>query len=179
MIYQVANIFSGNTRFKDPMLKSDLCEYSDVYIVVKGTITVEESNPNNPEDNKLIFKNNGPFTLCISKVNNVFIDNAEYSGIVLSIQNFLEYSDIYLRNYYYDEVNDNASETNADKYSKTDKKTATRKQFEYKTKIIGSTPYDNNTLDRVVVVPLKYSPNFQRSLDLSFIKFERKLDLSF
>ena len=85
MIYEVANIFSGNTRFKAPMLKSDLCEYSDVYIVVNGTITVEESNPNNPEDNKLIFKNNGPFTLCISKVNNVFIDNAEYSGIVLSI----------------------------------------------------------------------------------------------
>ena len=33
-----------NIRFKTSMLRSDLCDYSDAYIVVKGTITVEGDN---------------------------------------------------------------------------------------------------------------------------------------
>ena len=51
-------------RFKTPMLRSDLCDYSDAYIVVKGNITV--TNPDNDAyDMKLAFKNNAPFTSCI------------------------------------------------------------------------------------------------------------------
>ena len=47
------------TRFKIPMLRSDLCDYIDAYIVV---IT----NPNNDAyDKKLAFKNNAPFISCI------------------------------------------------------------------------------------------------------------------
>ena len=43
------------------MLRSDLCDFSDVYIVVKGTITVVR--PNNSKRNKATaFKNNAPFT---------------------------------------------------------------------------------------------------------------------
>ena len=45
----------------------------------------------------------------------------------------------------------------------------TSKSFEYKTKIIGSTPADNNTLDTEVVVSLKYLSNFWGSLDLLII----------
>ena len=42
MIYQAVNIFfSKNKRFKTPVLRSDLCDYSDAYIVVKDSITVE------------------------------------------------------------------------------------------------------------------------------------------
>ena len=48
------------------MLKSDLCDFSDVYIIVKRTITVD----NNAYDKKLAFKNNAPFLSCISKINN-------------------------------------------------------------------------------------------------------------
>ena len=48
----------------------------------------------------------------------------------------------------------------------------------YKTKIIGSTPADNNTLHTDFVVPLKYLSNFWRSLDLLIINCEIKLDLS-
>ena len=60
-------------RFKTSMLRSDLCDFSDAYIVVKGTITV--TNPdNNVYDKKLAFKNNAPFVSCISKINNTFID---------------------------------------------------------------------------------------------------------
>ena len=39
-------------RFKTSMLRSSLCDYSDVYILAKGTIMVEnksaQSQPNNP-----------------------------------------------------------------------------------------------------------------------------------
>ena len=51
------------------MLQSDLCEYSNTYVVVKGTITVIDPN-NNVHDKKLAFKNNAPFISCISKINN-------------------------------------------------------------------------------------------------------------
>ena len=61
-------------RFKISMLRSELCDYNDAYIVVKGKISV--TNPNNDAcDKKLAFKNNAPFISCISKINNTLIDN--------------------------------------------------------------------------------------------------------
>ena len=47
-------------RFKTPMLRSDLCDYNDSYIVVTGKITVTDPN-NNAYDKKLALKNNAPF----------------------------------------------------------------------------------------------------------------------
>ena len=50
------------------MLRSDLCDFSDAYIVVKGDITVTE--PNNGKRNKSVaFKKNAQFINCISKAN--------------------------------------------------------------------------------------------------------------
>ena len=57
------------------MLQSDLCDYSDAYIVVKGKITFTGAN-DNAYDKKLTFKNNAQFINCISKINNTLIDNA-------------------------------------------------------------------------------------------------------
>ena len=58
------------SRIKTPMLRSDLCDFSDAYIVVKGTITV--TDPNNEKRSKIVaFKNNAPFINCISRVNGV------------------------------------------------------------------------------------------------------------
>ena len=93
-----------------------MCDYSDAYIVVKGTKTVEGDNNDQKRDNKLSFKNNAPFRSCISKINNTFLDNPEDLDIVMSMYNLLEYSDSYsmtsgsLRNYYRDERNDDANE---------------------------------------------------------------------
>ena len=56
------------------MLRSDLYDYSNAYIVVKRTITIKDSNDAS-YDKKLVFKNNAPFTSCISKINNTVIDN--------------------------------------------------------------------------------------------------------
>ena len=52
------------------MLRSDLCNFSDVYIVVKGDIIV--TSPNNAKRNKaVVFKNNAPFISCNSKINGI------------------------------------------------------------------------------------------------------------
>ena len=69
-------------RFKTSLLRSDLCHYSDAYIVVKSTITVTD-----PDDDanvkKLVFRNNESFNSCISKIDNTLIDNAADLDIVM------------------------------------------------------------------------------------------------
>ena len=81
-------------RFKTSMLRSDLCDYGDAYIVVKGNITV--TNPDNDAyDKKLAFKNNAPFTSFISNINNTLIDNAEDLDVVMPMYNLIEYSKDY------------------------------------------------------------------------------------
>ena len=60
---------SKQIRFKTSMLQSDLCDYSDAYIVVKGTINVTDPK-NDAYDKKLDFKSNAPIISCISKINN-------------------------------------------------------------------------------------------------------------
>ena len=75
-------------RIKTPMFRSDLCDFSDAYIVVKGGIIV--TNPDNAKRNKAVaFKNNAPFISCISKLNGVQIDNAEELDVVMSMYNWL------------------------------------------------------------------------------------------
>ena len=104
------------------MLRSDLCDFSDTYIVVKRKITVSATDgANNIRDKKnrpLAFKNNKPFISCISKINGVLVENAEDLDIVIPMYNLLEYNKNYsktsgsLWNYYRDELTD---ETNDDK----------------------------------------------------------------
>ena len=57
-------------KFKATMLKSSLCDYSDAYIIVKETITVNNTAAADADANntnkKVIFKNCAPFTNCIS-----------------------------------------------------------------------------------------------------------------
>ena len=165
------------------MLRSDLCNYSDAYIVMKGTMTVEVDD-DKKRNKKLTFKKNAPFRSCISKINNKFIDNAGDADTAMLMYNLLEYSDNYsitsesLWNYYRDEVNDDEKENDNANNRINNNKVITSKSFKYKTKITGRTPADNNTLDVIVDVPLKYLSNFWRSLDLPLINCETDLDIN-
>ena len=100
------------------MLQSDFCDYSDAYIVVKGTITVEVANDGDKYNRSLILKNNAAFISCISKINNTLIGNAEDLDVVMPMYNLNicsktsgKMSGIYsktsgsLWNYYRDEPN--------------------------------------------------------------------------
>ena len=86
-------------KFKTTMLKSSLCDYSNAYILVKGTISVNNTAADGADANntnkKLIFRNCASFTNCISEINNTQIDNAKDIDIVMSMYNLIEYSDNY------------------------------------------------------------------------------------
>ena len=96
------------------MLRSDLCDYSDAYIVIRGDIIHTKTTSKNIIDvwNRfLAFKNNGLFTNCISKINNVLIDNAKDLNSVMPMHNLIKCSKNYRKttvsfwNYYRDEPN--------------------------------------------------------------------------
>ena len=74
-----------NIRFKTVTLRSDLRDYGDVYIVVKGRIHFEGTVDSKKRNKMLVFKNNSLFRPCISKLNNTFIENAKDLYIVVSM----------------------------------------------------------------------------------------------
>ena len=154
------------------MLRSDFCDYSDTYLVGKGTITVTDPD-NNTYDKKKTFKNNALFTSCISKINNTLIDNAEYLDFVMLMYNLIENSKNYsqiiesLWNYYRDEQN---CETEGNiNYSIEDSKS-----FDYKTRITGRLEGKNAEEEVKLLLSkmLKNLSNFWRALDIPLIKCE-------
>ena len=80
-------------------------------------------------------------------------------------------------NYYRDEINEDANENDNKDDMLNNNKKITSKSFKYKTKLIGSTPNNNNILDAEVVVPLKYLSIFGRSLNFLLINCEKELGL--
>ena len=70
-------------RFKTSMLRSDFCDYSDAYIVVKGTVIVRAPTNEDRKNRPLAFKNNAPFISCISKINDVLAENATDLDVVM------------------------------------------------------------------------------------------------
>ena len=123
------------------MLRSDLCDFSDAYIAVKGNITVikktftandfvnlnntdaiatatNNANNNLFDGKKLVFKNNAPFINCISNINGIKIYNAEDLDVVMPMYNLFEYSKNYkkttgsLWNYCRDEPNSSTDNNN-------------------------------------------------------------------
>ena len=86
-------------RFKTSILRSSLCDYSNAYILVKGTITVTkiagQDRRNNGANKKLILKNCAPFTNCISGMNNTQVDDARYTDVIILMYNLIEHCDDY------------------------------------------------------------------------------------
>ena len=140
---------NSQIKFKKTMLKSSLCDYSDAYVHVKGTITVNNTAAADADANntnkKVIFKNCSPFTICISEINNTQLDNAKDIDIVMPMYNLIAYSDNYsktsgsLRQYCKDipAVNDNNAIANFTDNNRTD-------SFNFKVKMTSQTG-DNGT----------------------------------
>ena len=157
------------------MLRSSLCDYSDAYIFVSGTITitgagVDDAAKRLDERNKgVIFKNCAPFTDCISEINNTQINNAKYTDVVMPMYNLIEYSNNYsktsgsLQRCYRDDLNDNIAQSES---------------FKFKIKITGKTPVAVSTKDVEIAVPLKYLSSFLRTLDMQLINCEINLILT-
>ena len=190
-------------RIKTSMLRSDSCDFSGAYIVVKGNITVTKktftaddidttnntaanvtaintANDNAFGEKKLVFKNNAPFINCISKINGVKIDNAEDLDVVMPMYNLLEYSKNYkkttgsLWNYYRDEPSSTIGDNNITH------SILNSESFDYKASFMeNGVTHDNLTKNDVkVVVPLKHLSNFWRHLDIPLINCEVELILT-
>ena len=187
-------------RLKTPMLRSSLCDYSDVYILVKGTIKVTGNHPRDRQNRPLILKNNAPFVLCITRINGELIEDADDLDIVMPMYNLLEYSKNYrktigsLYNYYRDESSDDN-----DNYNFGNIKVVNSEAFKCKNKIIGNTynvdsthvrPAGGNrvpnpdyhadlsdTSSIILAIPLKYLGSFWRALNIPLISCEVSLEL--
>ena len=157
------------------MLTTSLFNYSDVYILVSGTIIIIGAWDNDAarrldERNKgVIFKNCTPFSDWIIKINNSQISNAKYIDVVMPMYNLTKYSDNYsktaskLWQYYRDDPNGTITESES---------------FKYKIKITGKTSANGNTKDVNIAVPLKYLSNFWRALEMPLINCEINLILT-
>ena len=173
---------NSQIKFKTTMLKSSLCDYSDAYILVKGTISVNNTAAQgvaaNNTNKRVIFKNCAPFTNCISEINNTQIDNAKDIDIVMPMYNLIEYSDNYAKTtgslwQYCKDIparNANNEITEFTEANLTD-------SFNFKIKITGRTG-NGGTKNVEIMVPLKYLSNFWRALGMPLINCEVNLILT-
>ena len=148
-INSLSNTYNENKsiRFKTPMLRSNLCDYSDAYILFKGKITVTAPGANNGVNNirdkrnrPVILKNNAPFVSCITRINGELIEDADDLDIVMPMYDLSEYS----KNY---------------------------------RKTIGSIVKNYGTQEIELAIPLKYLGNFWRALNIPLISCEVFLEL--
>ena len=164
------------------MLKSSLYDYSDAYILVKGTISVNntaaaDAAAANNTNKKVIFRNCALFTNCISEINNTQIDNAKDIDIVIPMYNLIEYNDNYAKTtgslwQYCKDIlarNNNNEITEFTGGNTTD-------SFNFKAKITGQTG-NGGRKDVEIIVPLKYLSNFWRTLEMPLINCEVNLTL--
>ena len=149
----------GDTiKFETETIKSSLCDYSDAFILVTGNITVATNN-----DTDVAFKNCAPFSTCTTKINDVFVDEANHIYIAMPMYNLIEYSDNYsdtsgsLWQFKRDEVPANNADLTIDN----------SQSFKYKVALVRKTASHNNgkssVEDTKIVVPSKYLSNFWRS----------------
>ena len=158
------------------MLKSSLCNYSDAYIHVRGTISVNntaaEGTAANNNNKEVILKNCAPFTNCISEINNTQIENVKDLDIMIPMYNSIEYRDNYLKTsgslWQYTKdipaVYNNNAIVDFTNNNLTD-------SFNFKAKMTGQTG-DKGTKNVEIMVPLTYLSNFWRTLEMPLINCE-------
>ena len=161
-------------KYDTRVLKPNLCDYAEAYILVDGTIRGTGGNNNT----RLALKNCAPFTKCNLEINDEHVDTVENLDIVIPMYNLIEYTDNYqdssatLYQYKRDEPpeNDAVADLTADNSS----------SLKYKISLLGD-PVVLNNIGRInvkVVVPLRYLSNFFRSLEMPLINCKIKLNLT-
>ena len=165
---------SDTIKYGTRVLKPNLCDYAEAYILIDGTIRAAAADANT----KLALKNGAPFTKCNLEINDEHVHTAENLDITMPMYNLIEYSDNYqdssatLYQYKRDELpeDDAIADLTADNSS----------SLKYKISLLGS-PVVANNIARInvkVVVPLKYLSNFFRSLEMPLVNCKIKLNLT-
>ena len=160
-------------------MRNDLWDFNDSYIVVTGKITATDPDPDPDDDydddivydRTLALKNSpAPFFNRILKINGKLIEDAQVFDIVMLMYNVLYYSKIFRNTtrsfwkYYLDMP--------SSEYVGNNERTRVfypinnSKNFDYKTKLVGKLPDNEDELEDVkIVVPLKNLSRFMFSLD--------------
>ena len=142
-------------KYDTRVLKPNLCDYAEAYILIDGTIRAAAANVNT----RLALKNCAPFTKCNLEINDEHVDTAESLDITMPMYNLIEYSDNYqdssatLHQYKRDEPpeDDAVADLTADNSN----------SFKYKVSLLGNPVLDGAVAKRSVkvVVRLKYLSN--------------------
>ena len=161
-------------KYDTKVLKPNLCDYAEAYILVDGTIRAAAADNNT----RLALKNCAPFTKCNSEINDEHVYTAENLDIVMPMYNLIEYSDNYQDSSatLYQYKRDEPPEANVI----NDLTTNTSSSFKYKVNLLGNPVLDGAIakLSVKVVVPLKYLSNVFRSLEMPLINCKMKLNLT-
>ena len=160
-------------KYDTRVLKPNLCDYAEAYILVGGTIRAAAANANT----RLALKNCAPFTKCNLEINDEHVDTAENLDIAMSMYKLIEYSDNYqdssatLYQYKRDEPPNNIA---------NDLTQLNSTSFKYKTNLLVNPVLDGAIarLNVKIVVALKYLSNFFRSLEMHLINCKIKLNLT-
>ena len=161
-------------KYDTRVLKPNLCDYAEAYILVDGTIRAEAADA----ATRLVLKNCTPFTKCNLEINDEHVNTAENLDIAMPMYNLIEYSDNYQDSSatLYQYKRDEPPEDNAI----ADLTVHTSSSFEYKISLLSNPVVANNIAKRSVkvVVPLNYLSNFFRSLEMPLINCKIKLNLT-
>ena len=77
-------------KYDTRVLKPNLCDYAEAYILVDGTIRATKA----VNAIRLALKNCAPFIKCNLEINDERVNTAESLDIVMSMHNLTEYSDL-------------------------------------------------------------------------------------
>ena len=155
-------------KFLKSKLESSLFNYSDTYVLVAGNINVARADNNT----KVVLKKCAPFRKSRIEINDTFIDEAEHINIAMPMYNLIVYTDNYsdtsgsLWGFKRDEIEGNVDLT-VDNHIPNNSTS-----FKYKSSII------RNRNSVKIAVPLKYSSNFWRSLEMPLINCKAELSLT-
>ena len=184
----------ANIKYETKVLKPNLCDYADAYILVTGIIRIVGGNV----DTKVTLKNCAPFRKCTLHINDECIEKADILDGVMPMYNLIEYSDNYqdssvsLCQFKRDEPpRDNNT------FNDAAVGTFNSDSFKYKFNLVGNRVAAGanltNTVEQAavagvidagrkvdnvkIVVPLKYLSNFFRSLEMPLINCKIHLEL--
>ena len=162
-------------KYDTRVLKPNLCDYAEAYILVDGTIGAT----NAINATRLALKICVPFTKL--EINDEHVDTAENLDMVMPMYNLIEYSDNYQDSSatLYQYKRDEPPEADA----VADLTANNSGSVKYKIKLLGNVTEiagdaaGVRRLNVKVVVPLKYLGNFFRSLEMLLINCKIKLNL--
>ena len=89
--YGRGNENDSTIKFETIVIKPNLCDYSDAYVLVTGDIAILVGNANT----NFVFKNCAPFTRFVTHTNDEHAETAENLDIIMPMYNLLEHSDNY------------------------------------------------------------------------------------